>query len=74
LSIFKILSLLIRKGFTGRASNTLSEDLVTGIVPEDMPKESAGRLTLHPGNVDSLAFQAALADVVSIPFMLIDSA
>jgi ESS family glutamate:Na+ symporter len=54
----------IRKGLAGRAVTELSEDFVTGIVPEDMPKESAGRLTLHPGNVDSLAFQAALVGLV----------
>jgi ESS family glutamate:Na+ symporter len=54
----------IRKGLASRAVTKLSEDLVTGIVPEDMPKESAGQLTLHPGNVDSLAFQAALVGLV----------
>ena len=54
----------IRKGLAASVSNKLSEGLVTGIVPEDVPKESAGQLTLHPSNVDSLAFQAALVGLV----------
>ncbi len=70
MSIFKRLSLLIRKGLAGRASTELSKDFVSGIVLEDMPKESAGQLTLHPSNVDSLAFQAALVGFV---YLLTDS-
>jgi ESS family glutamate:Na+ symporter len=54
----------IRKGLAVHSPGTLSKSILTGIVPEDMPKESAGRLTLHPSNVDSLAFQAAMVGLV----------
>ena len=54
----------IRNGLAVHASNKLSKGILTGIVSADTPKESAGRLTLHPSNVDSLAFQAALAGLV----------
>jgi ESS family glutamate:Na+ symporter len=54
----------IRKGLAVHSSNNLTKSVLTGIVPTNMPKESAGRLTLHPSNVDSLAFQAAMVGLV----------
>lgn len=42
----------------------LPVDLVTGIIPKDQPKETAGELTVHSGNVDSLAFHTALIGIV----------
>ncbi|MBU2514181.1 hypothetical protein KJ966_22830 [bacterium] len=42
----------------------LPRDLVTGIIPKDQEKEESGKLTLHSGNIDSLAFHTALIGVV----------
>ncbi|UCF83064.1 MAG: hypothetical protein JSV50_18055 [Desulfobacteraceae bacterium] len=54
----------IRKGRATHGSKDLPQDLLTGIIPEDNQTETAGKLTLHTGNVDSMAFQAALVGLV----------
>jgi ESS family glutamate:Na+ symporter len=54
----------IRKGLAAHRTKDTSRDLLTGIISKDQQTESAGKLTLHSGNVDSMAFQAALVGLV----------
>ena len=54
----------IRNGHATYAAKALPRDFLTGIIPRDKQTETAGTLTLHPGNVDSMAFQAALVGLV----------
>lgn len=54
----------IRRGLSAAGSQDLPREVLTGILPEKSQKESAGRLTLHLGNIDTLAFQAALVGLV----------
>ena len=54
----------IRKGLAAHRTRELSRDLLTGIISKDKQTESAGKLALHSGNVDTLAFQAALVGLV----------
>jgi len=55
---------LVNRGIrSGRATfgpRQLPKDFLTGILNQQGPVESAGRLTLHSGNVETLAFQLAL--------------
>ncbi len=50
----------IRKGRATFGPRRLPRDFLVGVLNPDGPAESAGRLTLHSGNTDTLAFQAAL--------------
>lgn len=54
----------IRKGLTAHGKQDLPRELLTGIIARDNRTESAGKLALHTGNVDSMAFQAALVGLV----------
>lgn len=54
----------IRKGLSAAGPRELPRDLLIGIFPRDKQTESAGQLSLHSGNVDTLAFQAALVGLV----------
>ena len=54
----------IRNGHATYAAKALPRDFLTGIIPRDKRTETAGTLTLHTGNVDSMAFQAALVGLV----------
>lgn len=54
----------IRNGLAAYGSKALPRDFLTGIIPEDEQTEPAGNLTLHSGNVDSMAFQSALVGLV----------
>ena len=54
----------IRKGLAVHRPQDLNRDLLTGIISKDKPAEPAGKLVLHTGNVDSMAFQAALVGLV----------
>ncbi|MBW2103584.1 MAG: hypothetical protein JRH05_13160 [Deltaproteobacteria bacterium] len=54
----------IRKGLAVRGKVELPADLLRGIVPPGGDKESAGSLTMHSGNVDTIAFQSALIGLV----------
>lgn len=54
----------IRKGHTNYGPKKLSQDILTGIVPKTLKKEPAGELTMHSGNIETLAFQAALIGLV----------
>ncbi len=56
----------IRKGFSAAGPRALTKEVLTGILPKGGPSESAGSLTLHSGNIDTLAFQAALVGLVYI--------
>ncbi len=50
----------IRGGRATVGSRRLPEDALVGVLRPDGTPESAGRLTLHSGNVETLAFQMAL--------------
>lgn len=54
----------IRKGLATYGTKALPRDFLIGIIPRDKQNEAAGKLTLHTGNVDSMAFQAALVGLV----------
>ena len=54
----------IRQGLAAHRTKDMSRDLLTGIISKDKQTESAGKLTLQTGNVDSMAFQAALVGFV----------
>jgi len=54
----------IRRGMAEHAPSSMPRDLLVGIVPKGAPLESAGRLTMHSGNVDTMAFQFALMGLV----------
>jgi len=54
----------IRKGWATFGSAQLPRDFVVGILREGGQKETAGSLTIHTGNADTLAFQAALVGLV----------
>ena len=56
----------IRKGLSARGPKALPKDFLVGVVPKNRRTEPAGKLTFHSGNVDSLAFQAALIGVVYV--------
>ena len=54
----------IRRGHAAYGPRRLPPDFITGILPREATNASAGRLTLHSGNVDTLAFQMALVGIV----------
>jgi len=54
----------IRKGHATFGSAQLPKDFMVGLLPQDGPNATAGSLTIHTGNTDTLAFQAALVGVV----------
>lgn len=54
----------IRKGHSKLGSVELSPEFLKGFVPKTQKKESAGELTMHSGNIDTLAFQTAMVGVV----------
>ena len=56
----------IRKGYSTQAPKSLPRDILTGIIQKDAEKESAGDLTTHSGNTDTLAFHAALVGLVYV--------
>jgi ESS family glutamate:Na+ symporter len=56
----------IRKGLSARGPKDMPKDFLVGIIPKNRRTEPAGKLTFHSGNVDSLAFQAALIGVVYV--------
>ncbi|MCP4682201.1 MAG: hypothetical protein GY864_07695, partial [Desulfobacterales bacterium] len=64
----------IRKGISSYGPKKLPQDLLRGIISKDQKREAAGELTLHSGNVDTLAFQAALIGFVYvITYLLVDN-
>ncbi len=56
----------IRKGFATQAPKSLSKDILQGVMGKESEKESAGDLTIHSGNADTLAFHTALIGIVYI--------
>lgn len=54
----------IRRGVAAHAPKSIPRDLLVGIVPKGATREPAGSLTMHSGNVDTLAFQFALVGLV----------
>jgi len=54
----------IRKGLSSTGPRELPRDFLIGIMAKDRQPESAGELTLHSGNIDTLAFQAAMVGFV----------
>jgi glutamate:Na+ symporter, ESS family len=56
----------VRKGLSASGPRDLSKDVLTGIISKGGHTESAGSLTLHSGNIDTLAFQTALLGLVYI--------
>ena len=56
----------IRKGLSAQGPKAMPKDFLVGIIPKNRRSEPAGKLTFHSGNVDSLAFQAALIGVVYV--------
>jgi glutamate:Na+ symporter, ESS family len=56
----------IRKGYATQAPKSLSKEILTGIIDKEAQKEKAGMLTTHSGNIDTLAFHAALVGLVYV--------
>jgi len=56
----------IKKGLPVVEPTALPEDLLKGLISEDEEKEKAGELTMHSGNVETLAFHMALIGLVYI--------
>lgn len=54
----------IRRGRAAFGFRHLPPEVVTGVLPREAAAVSAGRLTLHSGNTDTLAFQMALVGMV----------
>ncbi len=54
----------VRKGASTRGG--LPRDFLTGVTSRDQERETAGELTLHSGNVDTLAFQMAVVGLVYV--------
>jgi ESS family glutamate:Na+ symporter len=56
----------IKHGRRANGPATLSADLLKGLPKAGQPKESAGELTTHTGNIETLAFQMALVGLVYV--------
>jgi len=56
----------IRKGLATNAPKELPKEVLTGVIPKGQKYETAGELTLHASNVDTIAFQAALVGLCYI--------
>jgi len=54
----------VRKGASTRGG--LPRDFLTGVTSRDQEREAAGELTLHSGNIDTLAFQVAVVGLVYV--------
>ncbi|HSV95367.1 MAG TPA: sodium/glutamate symporter [Spirochaetota bacterium] len=54
----------IKKGRAAQPQTALPKDLLTGVIGKNSPKESAGTLTMHSANVETLAFQLSLVGLV----------
>ena len=54
----------VRQGLTTYGPRRLPSDFITGILPRDAAKPEAGRLTIHSGNADTLAFQMAMVGII----------
>lgn len=54
----------MRKGRAFHGGENLSQDCVLGVFSPGVDCENAGKLTIHSGNAETMAFQAALIGVV----------
>ncbi len=54
----------IRQGRCENLPEDLPQDVLKGYAQDNQEKESAGELTMHSGNVETLAFQMALIGIV----------
>lgn len=62
----------IKRGLAVNQPRTLSKELLTGIVQDEVKRENAGKLALHTSNIDSLAFQSAIVVIVYwVTYMLV---
>ena len=56
----------IKKGLSDQIPKQLPQDFLTGITGRNQKPKSAGALTMHSANIDTLAFQTALVGLVYI--------
>ncbi len=56
----------LRRGLARHGDGTLPAEVLTGIVGRGQSRETAGQMTMHSGNIDTLAFQAALIGLVYV--------
>jgi ESS family glutamate:Na+ symporter len=56
----------IRKGLSAQGPKAMPKDFLVGIIPKNRRTEAAGKLSFHSGNVESLAFQAALLGAIYV--------
>ncbi len=56
----------MRRGHAAAGTGKLDADVLRGIVGSHRTKESAGRLTMHSGNIDTLAFHLAMVGLVYV--------
>ncbi len=64
----------IRKGKATHRPGRLPRDFLVGILDRDAEPESAGRLTIHSANADTLAFQAAMVGAVyGLTYFLVEA-
>ncbi len=54
----------IKKGRTELPQKALPKDFLSGVISKDSPRESAGTLTMHSANVETMAFQLSLVGLV----------
>lgn len=54
----------IKKGYATFAPDKLPKEFTVGVLPRNLKGESAGILTIHSNNAETLAFQAALVGIV----------
>jgi glutamate:Na+ symporter, ESS family len=56
----------LRKNLAAHGDSGLSSELLAGIMKRNQDYESAGSMTVHPSNIDNLAFQAAFIGLIYI--------
>lgn len=56
----------IRRGLAVAGAGQLDATVLKGIVDRHRPKEPAGALTMHSGNIDTLAFHLAMVGLVYV--------
>lgn len=56
----------IRKGQSAQPRRQLPQDFITGITARNQEPKTAGALTTHSANIDTLAFQTALVGLVYV--------
>lgn len=54
----------IKKGYATFAPGKLPKEFTVGVLPRNLKGESAGTLTIHSNNAETLAFQTALVGIV----------